>query len=83
MTGKILFALVAAFLAAQAQAQSRTFYDSSGKVVGRSSTDSQGSSTIYDSFGKVVGRESKSGNTTTIYDAGGRNVGRVTEGKGR
>jgi YD repeat-containing protein len=53
-------------------------YDSSGKVVVRSSTDSQGSTTNYHSRGKVISRESTSDNTTTIYDAGGRNVGRVT-----
>jgi len=76
---KILLALLAlAILTGAASAQQRTFYDSSGKVVGRSSTDSQGSTTTYDARGKVIGRESTSGNTTTIYDASGRNVGRFT-----
>jgi YD repeat-containing protein len=72
---KTLFALALALLATEASAQSKTFYDASGRVVGRSSTDSQGSTTVYDAGGKVVGRDAKSGNTTAIYDAGGRKVG--------
>jgi YD repeat-containing protein len=76
---KILIALLTlAVLATEASAQSRTFYDSSGKVVGRSGTDSQGTVTNYDSRGRVISRETSSGNTTTIYDAGGRSVGRFT-----
>jgi YD repeat-containing protein len=76
---KILLALLTFALTADAaSAQQRTFYDASGKVVGRSATDSQGSTTNYDSRGRVISRESTSGNTTTIYDARGRNVGRVT-----
>jgi hypothetical protein len=60
-----------------ASAQRRTFYNVSGKVVGRSSTDSAGTVTNYDSRGKVIiSRESTTGNQTTIYDAGGRSVGR-------
>jgi YD repeat-containing protein len=73
--GTIFFALTLVMTTA-ASARQRTFYDSSGKVVGTSSTDSQGSTTIYDASGKVVGRESTSGGTTTVYDAGGRVVGR-------
>ena len=53
----------------------RTFYDASGRVSGRSTTDSGGSTTIYDASGRVTGRTSTSGNHTTIYDASGRNVG--------
>jgi YD repeat-containing protein len=76
---KILLALLAlAALTGAALAQQRTFYDSSGKVVGRSSTNSSGTVTNYDSRGRVISRESTSGNTTTIYDARGRNVGRAT-----
>ena len=60
-TIKILLALLTtAMMTGAASAQQRTFYDSSGKVVGRSATDSQGSATIYDSSGKVVGRETTS-----------------------
>jgi len=78
MAKTIIAALVFAALTGAATAQQRTFYDASGKVVGRSSTDSGGATTNYDARGKVIGRESTSGNTTTIYDAGGRHVGRVT-----
>ena len=78
MTKITLIAALLAVLAAEASAQSRTLYDSAGRVVGRSSTDSSGTVTNYDSRGRVVSRESTSGNTTTIYDARGRNVGRFT-----
>jgi YD repeat-containing protein len=76
---KILLALLTfAMMIGAASAQQRTFYDSSGKVVGRSSTDSQGTTTNYDSRGKVISRQSTSGGTTTVYDAGGRNIERFT-----
>ena len=75
---KIMIAALFAVLATEASAQSRAFYDSAGRVVGRSSTDSQGTVTNYDSRGRVISRETTTGNTTTIYDAGGRNVGRFT-----
>jgi YD repeat-containing protein len=76
---KILLALLTfPMMTGAASAQQRTFYDSSGKVVGRSSTDSQGTTTNYDSRGRVISRESTNGNQTTIYDASGRNVGRFT-----
>ncbi len=70
--------LTLAMMSGAASAQSRTFYDSRGNVVGRSSTDRQGATTFYDSRGRVTGRESISGNTTTIYDASGRSDGKVT-----
>jgi YD repeat-containing protein len=79
----ILLALALSALATEASAQSQTFYDSSGKSVGRSATDSQGTTTFYDASGRVSSRASKSGNTTTIYDDRGRNVGRVTNGAAR
>ena len=75
---KIMIAALFAVLATEASAQSRTFYDSAGRVVGRSSTDSQGTVTNYDARGKVISRETRSGNTTTIYDAVGRVIGRET-----
>jgi YD repeat-containing protein len=79
MTKMILLALIAlAALPTDASAQSRQYYGSSGKSVGRSSTDSSGTVTNYDARGKVISRETTTGKTTTIYDAGGRNVGRVT-----
>ncbi|MGL3106000.1 hypothetical protein [Bradyrhizobium sp. BR 1432] len=74
----LLIPLIVALLTGAASAQQRTFYDSSGKVVGRAATDSQGTKTLYDASGKVVGRESTSGNTTTIYDPAGRVIGRAT-----
>ena len=40
-----------------ASAQQRTFYD----IVGRSSTDSQGTTTTYDARGRVISRESTTG----------------------
>lgn len=76
---KILLALLAlATTIGAASAQQRTYYDSSGRVVGRSSIDSSGTTTNYDSRGRVISRETTSGNQTTIYDASGRNVGRFT-----
>jgi YD repeat-containing protein len=54
---KILLPLLAlATMSSAASAQQRTLYDSSGKIVGRSSTDSQGTTTIYDAGGRVLGR---------------------------
>ena len=76
---KILLSLLTlAMLTGAASAQSRTYYDASGKVVGRSATDSSGSTTVYDRSGRVITRKSTTGNTTTVYDAAGRNVGRFT-----
>jgi len=61
-----------------ALSQQRTLYDNSGRVIGRCSTDSQGTVTTYDARGKVISRETTTGNTTTIYDSAGRAVGRFT-----
>ena len=79
--------LVTAFVAlvvmtGAAMAQGRTLYDASGRVVGRSSTDSQGSTTFYDAGGRVTGRSSTApSGTTTIYDGAGRSVGTISGGK--
>jgi YD repeat-containing protein len=78
MTKTIIAALTFAMMTGAASAQQRTFYDSRGNVVGRSATDSSGTTTTYDARGKVISRETTTGNQTTIYDASGRNVGRVT-----
>ena len=60
-------------------AQQRTIYGADGRVTGRVTTDSQGSTTIYDASGRVSGRTSTdSQGTTTIYDASGRKAGSVT-----
>jgi hypothetical protein len=45
-TQTIIVALALAALIGTESAQSRTFYDSAGRVVGRSSTDSQGTSPL-------------------------------------
>jgi YD repeat-containing protein len=66
-----------------AQAQQREFFDArTGKSVGRSTTDSQGSTTIYGADGRVTGRTATdTQGTTKFYDAAGRNVGSVTTTK--
>ncbi|MGB8636655.1 MAG: hypothetical protein WCD30_00810 [Pseudolabrys sp.] len=75
-TVAIVFAV---FIASNAQAQQRTIYGPDGKVTGRVTTDSQGSTTIYGPDGKVTGRTAiDSQGTTTIYDASGRKAGTVT-----
>ena len=58
MTKIIVAALALASLATNAAAEQpqRTFYNLSGKVIGRSSTDSQGTVTNYDATGKVISR---------------------------
>lgn len=78
MLSKLFLILGTLFLLSnEAAAQSKTFYDSSGRAAGRSSTDSQGSTTYYDSSGKSVGRSSTdSQGTTTFYDSSGRVTGR-------
>ena len=75
-----LFALaVLVAMTGAALPQSRTFYDSTtGRITGRSTTDSGGATTYYGADGRVIGRSATTGNsTTTIYNAGGHNVGRV------
>ena len=60
-----------------AMAQQRTFYDANGRVAGKETTHSNGSTTIYDKSGRVQGRTSTdSQGTTTIYGADGRKIGR-------
>lgn len=68
------------FAPSAAQAQQRTIYDSrTGKVIGRTATDSQGSTTLYGPYGRVTGRTSTgSDGTTVVYGADGRRVGTVT-----
>jgi YD repeat-containing protein len=75
-------ALVVMTGAALAQDRTRTIYDSAGRVTGRASTDSQGSTTLYDPGGRVIGRTSTSpSGTTTVYDPAGRSLGRITGGR--
>jgi hypothetical protein len=71
---------LALLMPTDALAQSRTFYDASGRVSGRSITGSSGSTTLYDASGCVTGRASTSSNcTTTIYGSDGCRVGTVTK----
>ncbi|MDE5446461.1 hypothetical protein GWG65_34895 [Bradyrhizobium sp. CSA207] len=73
----LMIALAAlAMLTGAASAQSKRFYDASGRSVGTSSTDSAGTVTNYDSRGRVISRETTSGSSTTVYDARGRVIGR-------
>ena len=76
MTKILLAVLTLAMMTGAASAQQWKFYDASGKVVVRSSTDSQGTTTNYDARGKVISRESTSGSQPTIYDASGRVLSR-------
>ena len=74
-----IVALVA--FAGVALAQQTTLRDASGRTIGRSVTDSQGSSTLYDAAGRVQGRSSTdSQGTTTFRDASGRALGSASGG---
>lgn len=65
-----------------AQAQQTTVYGPSGSVVGRVTTDSQGSRTIYGADGRVTGRTATdSQGTTVLYGADGRRVGSYSNGR--
>ena len=75
--------VLALLMPTDALAQSRTFYDSSGRVSGRSTTDSDGSTTYYNASGRVTGRRSTGGDTMTIYGADGRVVVTVTQPQGK
>jgi YD repeat-containing protein len=78
MTMRSLITLTAVVaMTGAAMAQGRTFYDSAGRIIGKSATDSQGTTTFYDARGRATGRASTdSGGMTTIYDARGRVIGR-------
>ena len=81
LTTMLVLALLLA--AGDAHAQQQTIYGPDGKVTGRVTTDSQGSTTIYDANGRVTGRTSTdSQGTTTIYDASGRKVGTTSKPQG-
>jgi hypothetical protein len=75
--GKICGALIAAAVLASATgawAQQRTIYGNDGRVVGRYTTDTQGTTTLYGANGRVISRAT--GNTTIIHDGvSGRVVG--------
>jgi YD repeat-containing protein len=73
----VMLAAAAAPVAAQ---DTKTFYDSTGRAIGRATTQGD-TTTFYDSSGRSTGRATTSGNTTTIYDNTGRSVGRTTRRK--
>ncbi len=76
MTKTIIAALALAVLATDALAQSRTYYGADGRVSGRSTTDSGGTTTYYGADGRVTGRASTgSDGTVTFYGADGRKSG--------
>jgi YD repeat-containing protein len=75
----IIMATAMVLLTSAAQSQGRTFYDGAGRVVGKSATESGGTTTFYDARGRASSRASTdSGGMTTIYDARGRSIGRST-----
>ena len=67
-----------------AQAEQRTYYDSSGRVSAREVTGTNGATTIYGPDGRTTGRTSTdSSGTTTVYGSDGRRIGTVTGPQGR
>ena len=72
-----------ALLTTGAQAEQRVYYDSAGRVVGRSDTGSNGAVTHYGPDGRAVTRESPTSGGSTVYDARtGKAIGKAT-GKSR
>ena len=57
-------AIMLMLLQTAALAQSRTFYDSSGRVSGRSTTGTNGATTYYGADGRVTGRASTNSSGT-------------------
>ena len=81
---KRIILLLTLLAVSDAHSQQQTIYGPDGKVTGRVTTDSQGSTTIYDAAGRVTGRTSTdSQGTTTIYDAAGRRTGTVTNSRAK
>ncbi len=54
-----LFIIALCIVATPSVAQQRTVYGADGRIVTRSTTDTQGTTTIYDARGNVVGRVSE------------------------
>ena len=76
------FTIVALLMPAEAMAQGRTLYGSDGRVVGRSTTDSAGTTTLYGADGRAITRETNTRGGSTVYDAqSGRVVGKATRDK--
>ena len=53
----------------------RTYKNSNGQTIGRSSTDARGTTTFYNPLGQQTGRSSTSNGTTTFRDNMGRQTG--------
>jgi hypothetical protein len=66
MSRAILLALMLSVLATESTAQQRTIYANDGRVVGRYTTNSRGTTTLYGADGRVISRAT--GNTTIIHD---------------
>ena len=60
-----------------AQTINRTYQDSMGRNVGRSSTDVRGNTTFYNERGQNTGRSSTQNGTTTIYNERGQQTGTI------
>ena len=74
----LAFALLLATIG-HATAQQRTIYGADGRVIGRETTDTQGTRTLYGGDGKAATRQNRDG---TIYDApSGRVLGKITKDK--
>ena len=63
---KIFAVLLALVAPAEAMAQGSTIYANDRRVVGRYTTDLQGTTTLYDASGRVINRAT--GNITIIHD---------------
>ena len=74
-----LAVVLAMLMPTDALAQSRTFYGSSGRVLGCSITDSDGATTCR----THQRRTSAGGDTMTIYGADGRVIATVTKPQGK
>ena len=66
---------------AHSQTINRTYQDSMGRNVGRSSTDTRGNTTFYNERGQNTGRSSTQNGTTTIYNERGQQTGTIRSNK--
>jgi YD repeat-containing protein len=78
---KIALAALLLLAVSPAAAQQRQYYDAMGRTIGRSTTDTQGTTTFYDAMGRTTARSSTSGNTTTTYNPRGQVIERNTRSK--
>jgi len=77
----ILWAIALIILASATRAETKTVYGPDGRVVTRSTTDSQGSTVYYGADGKVQGRSVPSSAGTTFYDPAGKVIGKASKSK--